>query len=40
MEPYDMQLWEELLRINRLILRLMHYANDIRVNYAVCICGQ
>ena len=40
LEPYNMQLWEELLRKNELTLRLMHHAKDIWANYAVCICGQ
>ena len=40
LEPYNMQLWEDLLRINGLSFRLMHYTKDIRANVAVCICGQ
>jgi hypothetical protein len=40
LKPYNMQLWEELLRINGLTLCLMHYPKDIRANYAVCVCGQ
>ncbi len=40
LEPYNMQLWEDLLRINGLSFRLMHYAKDIRANFAVCNCGQ
>ncbi len=34
-----MQLWEDLLEINKLNLRLMHFKKDIRANYAVFICG-
>ena len=40
LEPYNMQLWEELLQINGFTLRLMHYQKDIRANYAICLCGQ
>ena len=34
-----MQLWENLLEINGLTLRLMQYQTDIRANYVVCLCG-
>ena len=40
LEPYNMQLWEELLQIIGFTLRLMHYRKDIRANYAICLCGQ
>ena len=39
LEPYNMQLWENLLEKNGLTLRLMHYQTDIRANYVVCLCG-
>ena len=32
---YNMQLWEDLLHINGINIRLMHYKKDIRANYAV-----
>ena len=40
LEPYNMQLWEDLLQINGINLRLIHYKKDIRTNYDVCICLQ
>jgi hypothetical protein len=40
LEPLNMQLWEELLQINGLTLRFMHYRKGIRANYAICLCGQ
>ncbi len=33
-----MQLWEEMLQINGITLRLMLHVNDIRASYATCIC--
>ena len=39
LEPYNTELWELLLEINWLILRMMHYKKDIRANYVVYICG-
>ena len=40
LEPYTMQLLEDLHKINGLTLCNMQYQNYIRANYAVCICGQ
>ena len=40
LEPYNMQLWEELVQINGPNLHRMHYKKDIRANYVICICGQ
>ncbi len=37
---WNMKLWDNLFRIRRLRLHLMHYARDIRINYAVCVCGE
>ena len=37
---WNMQLWDDLLRIRGLRLLLMHYGRDIRANYAVCGCGE
>ena len=34
---WNMQLWDDLLRIRGLRLHLMHYGRDIRANYAVCL---
>jgi hypothetical protein len=37
---WNMQLWDDLLRIRGLRLHLMHNGRDIRANYAVFLCGE
>ncbi len=40
LKPSNVQLWGELLGINKPTFRLMHSEKDIRANYDVCVSGQ
>ncbi len=40
LESLNVHQWEDLLGINKIALRVMHYGMDSWVHFAVRICGQ